>query len=78
MKKQVSGSISISFRFLVMIILLGYGYPSSYSAAIVQSSDGKPCVDGTIFIEEQVDAPARLAVEKATCGDFYSNVDLRL
>lgn len=78
MKKQVSGSLSISFRFLAMIILLGCGYPSSPSAVIAQLTDGKPCADGTIVIEEQADAPARLSVQKATCGDFYSIVDLLL
>lgn len=78
MKKKDSGSITISFRFLVMIILLGCSYPSSPGAAVVQSSDGKPCPDGTIVIAEQVDAPARLSAQKAICGDFYSNVDLLL
>jgi hypothetical protein len=78
MKKQVTDSISISFRFLVIIFLLICSNPSSPKADIRQSSAGGPCVDGTIVLAEQSDAPARLSIKKATCGDFYSNVDLLL
>src|SRR6266705_6971457 len=78
MKKQFSGIIPSAFPCLVMIILLGYSYPSSYSAAFIQSPDDNPCVDGTIVIAEQVKALARLSVQQSTCGDFYSNVDLIL
>jgi hypothetical protein len=78
MKKQGSTSISISFRFLAMVVILSCGYRSSTPAAIAQLKDGKPCADGAIVIEEQADAPARLSLQKATCGDFYSNVRLLL
>ena len=40
--------------------------------------DGRPCGSDTIVIEEQADAPGRLSVQSATCGDFFSNVDLLL
>jgi hypothetical protein len=78
MKKQVSSNASIFFHFLVITILLVYSYPSSPRAAIVQSSDDRPCADGAIVLVAQVDAPARLSIQKATCGDFSSNVELRL
>jgi hypothetical protein len=78
MTKQVSSSVSIAFHFLGITILLGCNYPTSLSAAKVPSSDDWPCVDGTIVLTEQVDAPARLSVLKATCGNFSSNVDLLL
>jgi hypothetical protein len=78
MKKQLTDSISLSFRFLVLIFLLVCNNPSSPKAALRQSSDGRPCVDGTIVLGAQVDAPARLSVQKATCGDFSSRVDLLL
>src|SRR5205085_6764412 len=56
----------------------GSGYSSVHRAGIFQSSDDKPCADGIIVIAEQSDAPARLSIQKASCGDFYSNVDLLL
>jgi hypothetical protein len=71
-------NFSIPIRLLAVIILLTCSYSTSRSAATVQFPDGKPCVDNTIVIEEQVDAPARLSIQKATCGDFHSNVDLLL
>ena len=78
MKKKGSDSISIFFLFLVIIILLACSFQSLPRAAIAQSSDSRPCVDGAIVLAAQVDAPARLSVQKATCSDFFSNVDLRL
>jgi hypothetical protein len=78
MKKPGSRCLSILFKLLVMIILLSCDYSSFRSAANVQSSEGKPCADGIIVIAQQFDAPARLSIQKATCGDFYSNVDLLL
>jgi len=70
--------LSIPTRLLAVIILLTSSYSTSHSATTVQFPDGKPCAGGAIVIEQQADAPARLSVQKATCGDFYSNVDLLL
>src|SRR5262245_57804198 len=78
MMKQVSRNASIFFRFLVIAVLLAYGYPSSPRAAIVQSSDNIPCADGAIVLVAQANAPASLSIQKATCGDFSTNVELRL
>src|SRR5688500_8035816 len=78
MKKPISGYLAILFKLLVMIILLGGDYSSSRSAAIMHSSEGIHWRDGARVIEEMAAPLARLSVHTATCGDFYSNVDLLL
>ena len=75
---QNSTHSTFLMRFLVTSILLVCSYPISQQAIIDQYPVGKPCADGTIIIKEQADTPARLSIQKATCGDFFSNVDLRL
>jgi hypothetical protein len=77
MQKQALNSISITSRLLVITILLGCSL-SSPGAAVIQSSEGKPCAEGSIIITKQADAPVRLSIQKAICGDLYSNVDLIL
>jgi hypothetical protein len=65
--------------YVTVVFLLVCSNPSSPSAAVIlQSSISKPCVDGTIVLAPQGDAPARLSVQEAICEDFSSNVDLLL
>jgi hypothetical protein len=64
-------------RFLVSVIFLIGSYQTLKGAVIIRSLE-KPCLEGSIILKQQVDAPVRLSILRAVCEEYSSNIDLKL